>query len=65
MFRYTKQRSKYSIHESDACDTPIYATNWEAINDFLLDGCEVDDDRLPDTDNTPFNTGKTDKTVYK
>ena len=44
--------------ESDACETPIYATTREDIHALLADGYGVDDDRLPAPDNTPRNTGK-------
>ena len=51
--------------KSDAREAPIHATNWEDINSLLAYGYEVDDDRLPAPENTPNNTGKTDKLLYK
>ena len=43
----------------------MHATTQEDINDLLADGYKVDDDRLPDPENSPINTGKTDQPVYK
>ena len=49
----------------DTQETPICANTPEYINALLLDSYEVDDDRLPDPDNTLINTGKTYQPVYK
>ena len=49
----------------DARKTPIHATNLEGINDLMVDGYEVDDDRLPATKNKPIPIGNTDRPLYK
>ena len=54
-----------AVVKSDAHETPIHATTIEVINALLADGYKVNDDRLPDPDNTPSNTVKTDQPVYK
>ena len=51
--------------ESDAHKTPINETTLEGINALLEDSYEVDDDRLPDTEKTPRNAGRTYQPVYK
>ena len=48
-----------------ALETPMHANTRENINALLADGYEVDDDRLPDPENTTSNTGKKNQPVYK
>ena len=44
---------------SDARETRIHETTQEDINDLLDSWYEVDDDRLPDSQNKPSPTGDT------
>ena len=51
--------------ELDSHETPIHVTTRDDINDLLLDGYEVDDDRLPSPKNKPNATGATDRPINK
>ena len=59
-----EERGEVAV-KSNARETPIHATTREDINALIVDGYEVDDDRLPDHDNTPINTCKYNQPIYK
>ena len=54
MFEYIKYR-EYGIEvaaESNTHDTLMHTTSREDINDLLMDGYKIDDDILPDREQT-------------
>ena len=53
------------VFKYDDRETTIHENSQEDINAVLVDEYEVDDYRLPASENTPSNTGKNNQPVYK
>ena len=67
MFEYREdkeERDEVAIG-SDARETPIHETTWEGINDLLVDGDEVDDDRIQSPEKKIIPKGDNYRPLYK